>query len=365
MARTRTMSKIVDFIRTGYPDGMPRSGYVPLLALLRRRLSDKELVVVVGRVCRMGPPIRHGDIGEAINRLLKDDPSADDVLRVSQHLADGGWLVVDPSGRVGVDSNAPARPDDDADEVGASSGAPLSGPRLVDRMARLAPDVAGRPIEQVFADVCAAAVDSIPGADLADVMLLRENEVVSVGATSDLSSRLTELQGRVGEGPCAMASTDTAVVRTNDFGVDDRWSRFAPAAVDLGVRSCLSFKLYCSGPTAASLNVFSHDADVWDDDAETIGSVLAAHAAAAISASVWGTQLDSPLGSRERIGQAKGIIMERYGVDDVSAFEIMRRLSKEANVRLVEMAQRVIDTRTPSAGSTESPSTSSAAPGGR
>jgi uncharacterized protein DUF3349/ANTAR domain-containing protein/GAF domain-containing protein len=346
-----TVSKIVDFLRTGYPVGVPRTGYVPLFALLRRRLTDEELAAVARHLCRMGPPIMHDDVCAAINRMLREDPCDDDVLRANRHLADAGWLVIDPSGRVVVKASgldASPESDDDGEEAAMPSGEPLSGPQLVDRMARLAPGVAGRPAEQVFADVCAAAVELIPGADLADVMLVRSGDVVSIGGTDELSSRLSHLQRDLGEGPCAKAATDATVVRTDDFGTDGRWTRYAPAAVELGVRSCLSFKLYCSGPNAASLNVFGFDADVWDDDAETIGAVLAAHAAAAVSASVWGTELASPLGARERIGQAKGIIMERYGVDEVCAFEMLRRLSKEADVRLVDMAQRVIDTRTPS-----------------
>ena len=58
---------------------------------------------------------------------------------------------------------------------------------------------------------------------------------------------------------------------------------------------------------------------------ETIGTVLAAHAAAAILASREGEELQSALTTRDRIGQAKGIIMERYGVDDIRAFEMLRR----------------------------------------
>ena len=51
------------------------------------------------------------------------------------------------------------------------------------------------------------------------------------------------------------------------------------------------------------------------------------------------------LSTRDRIGQAKGIIMERYGVDDLKAFEMLRRLSQDSNTRLIDIAQRVIDTR--------------------
>ena len=73
--------------------------------------------------------------------------------------------------------------------------------------------------------------------------------------------------------------------------------------------------------------------------------MLAAHAAAAILASRQSEQLQSALSTRDRIGQAKGIIMERYGVDDVAAFEMLRRLSQDSNTRLADIAQRVIDTR--------------------
>ena len=73
--------------------------------------------------------------------------------------------------------------------------------------------------------------------------------------------------------------------------------------------------------------------------------MLAAHAAAAILASREGEELQSALSTRDRIGQAKGIIMERYGVDDMRAFEMLRKLSQDSNTRLVDIAQRVIDTR--------------------
>jgi AmiR/NasT family two-component response regulator len=73
--------------------------------------------------------------------------------------------------------------------------------------------------------------------------------------------------------------------------------------------------------------------------------VLAAHAAAAVMANRQGEQLRSAVASRDRIGQAKGIIMERYDLDDVGAFDMMRRLSQETNTTLVEIARRVIGTR--------------------
>ncbi len=107
----------------------------------------------------------------------------------------------------------------------------------------------------------------------------------------------------------------------------------------------LSFKLYTANRTAGALNLFAFKPHAFDGEDETIGTVLAAHAAAAILASREGEELQSALTTRDRIGQAKGIIMERYGVDDIRAFEMLRRLSQDSNTRLVEVAQRVIETR--------------------
>ena len=115
----------------------------------------------------------------------------------------------------------------------------------------------------------------------------------------------------------------------------------------LGVLSGLSFKLYTSGRSAGALNLFGLAPKAWDQECHTIGSVLAAHAAAALIASRHSEELSSALASRDRIGQAKGIIMERFGVDDTGAFDMLRRLSQESNTKLVDIAQRVIDTRGP------------------
>jgi len=99
--------------------------------------------------------------------------------------------------------------------------------------------------------------------------------------------------------------------------------------VEIGVLSGLSSS--STPPThRGALNLFSFKVNAFDAEDETTGVVLAAHAAAAILASRQGEQLQSALSTRDRIGQAKGIIMERFGVDDVKAFEMLRRLSRTA-----------------------------------
>ena len=217
---------------------------------------------------------------------------------------------------------------------------------LAVRMAELVREIAvPRELEHVLTDVTTAAVQLIPGADLAGVLLVKKGgEFESLADTEDLAGQLDKLQHDYGEGPCADAALKQTIVRTDDLREEPRWPKYAPAAVQLGVLSSLSFKLYTAERTAGALNLFSFTAGVWDTEAETIGSVFAAHAAAAIMAGRYGEQMQSALSTRDRIGQAKGIIMERYGVDDVRAFELLRRLSQESQSKLVGIAHRVIET---------------------
>jgi GAF domain-containing protein len=218
---------------------------------------------------------------------------------------------------------------------------------LAVRMAELARAIsAPRTLEQILNDVTAAAVELIPGADAAGVLLVkRGGQFESLADTDGLVAQLDKLQQDFGEGPCAEAALQQTVVRSDDLRSESRWPSYAPAAVQLGVLSGLSFKLYTADRTAGALNLFGFQDHVWDTDAETTGTVLAAHAAAAILARSQDEQMQAALSTRDRIGQAKGIIMERYDVDDVRAFDMLRRLSQESQVKLAEVAQRVIETR--------------------
>jgi GAF domain-containing protein len=153
------------------------------------------------------------------------------------------------------------------------------------------------------------------------------------------------LQEKHNAGPCVEAAINELVVRTEDFETETRWPQYSREVCELGVRSSISFKLYTGDRTAGALNVFSRRPNSFDADSEVIGSILAAHAAAAILASRESQQLQAALLSRDLIGQAKGMLMERFQVDAVGAFEMLRKLSQQMNVRLSEIARRIVDTR--------------------
>ena len=213
------------------------------------------------------------------------------------------------------------------------------------RMAELAQVISLRRVDNVLVDVTAAAKELIPGVDIAGVLLVGKGGThQTLAPTSDVMFKLDELQMTTGEGPCLQAALDEIVIRTDDFRNEPRFPNYAPKVVELGLLSALSLKLYTADRTAGALNLFGYEPRPWNSEAETIGMVLAAHAASAILASRESEQLQSALSTRDRIGQAKGIIMERFKIDDVRAFEMLRKLSQDTNTKLVDVAHRVIDT---------------------
>jgi GAF domain-containing protein len=191
----------------------------------------------------------------------------------------------------------------------------LQNHSLALRMAELARVIALRPVNEVLVDVTTAAKELIPGVDVAGVLLVGKGGThETLAPTSDVMFKLDNLQMTTGEGPCLQAALDEIVIRTDDFHNEPRFPNYAPKVVEFGFRSALSFKLYTADRTAGALNLFGYQPKLWDTEAETVGTVLAAHAASAILASRDGDQLHSALSTRDRIGQAKGIIMERFKI---------------------------------------------------
>jgi len=86
------LASIVGWLRAGYPTGVPESDYIPLLAVLARRLSGDDVEVVTDELVQHGDlPIDNVDIGVTITRLTNEMPREVDILRVRSRLAAGGW----------------------------------------------------------------------------------------------------------------------------------------------------------------------------------------------------------------------------------------------------------------------------------
>lgn len=132
------------------------------------------------------------------------------------------------------------------------------------------------------------------------------------------------------------------MVKCNDLREDSRWPRFAEAAVAAGIHSLKSFQLYTHNARMGALNLFGTEPDVFTSESEAVGAMLATHAAVALIADDERLQFKSALASRDIIGQAKGMIMERFDVDAVRAFELLTRLSQTSNTRFALVAEELV-----------------------
>ncbi|MDT5012235.1 MAG: hypothetical protein QOH57_3852 [Mycobacterium sp.] len=91
-----------------------------------------------------------------------------------------------------------------------------------------------------------------------------------------------------------------------------------------------------------ALNLFGTKPEVFTIENEAVAAMLATHAATALIADDKRLQFQSALASRDIIGQAKGMIMERFNVDAVRAFELLRSFSQNSNTRLALVAEEVV-----------------------
>ena len=191
-----------------------------------------------------------------------------------------------------------------------------------------------------------AAAAALPGAEHASVTETDGEGYRTRVASSDFARGLDQLQYRAGEGPCLAALDGETAVHVQDVLTDDRWPAFAEAAAGTGFRSSLSLRLQATGDRVAALNLFSTRPDAFDGPSRQVGALLARHASLALVAADQVEQLQQAVASRDVIGQAKGILMERHGLDADRAFAVLVRYSRDSNLRLRDVAQTLVTTRT-------------------
>jgi hypothetical protein len=211
-------------------------------------------------------------------------------------------------------------------------------------------------VHGVLDRVVNAARAAVPGADLVSVTLATETGFTTPAYTEDLALKLDEVQYRLGEGPCVEATRTPGIGLTfsGDLAQGVQFPTFGPAAAELGAHSVLAVGLFPDGEKDrfGALNIYAFQAGGLDEFDRDIALILAAHASTALAGTVAATsaelevaQLRQALQSRDVIGQAKGILMERRGISADEAFDVLRRASQSLNIKLTTVAQTLVDRR--------------------
>ena len=217
---------------------------------------------------------------------------------------------------------------------------------LAEQLGRLARHLeAEDSTSQMLDEVVAAAVQLIPGAEEASISLVRaRRQITSPHRTGELPRLVDAIQTETAEGPCLDAAYEHQTVRVPDLRHEQRWPRFARRAFEAGAGSMLSFQLYVQGDTMGALNLYNREPDGFDDESEQVGLLFASHAAVAFADAQKLDHLDRAVASRDLIGQAKGMLMERYRIDGDGAFRVLARVSQASNRPLRDVAQELVST---------------------
>jgi ANTAR domain/GAF domain len=201
------------------------------------------------------------------------------------------------------------------------------------------------------------AVATVDGCDAAGISLLTGTDVSTPVFSDQIALDVDRVQYASGEGPCLDAIGLDTVVYAQDLVDDVRWPAFGPRAAALGMRSLLSFRL--SGTrTLGALNLYAHLPRAYGVTDRTKGLIFATHAGIALGAAealedaqaaltseiIRVDNLRGALASREVIGQAQGILIERERITPDQAFDVLRRASQHLNIKLREVASYVVQT---------------------
>lgn len=186
------------------------------------------------------------------------------------------------------------------------------------------------------------------GADYAGVMLVHGRDRVEVAAATDPKvDKADQLQLVLDEGPClsSIEAGETFVIA--DTTTEQRWPHWCRQVSELGILSTLSIRLATDRSRVGTLNLYAGTTNRFcDADDILVGQVLARHAAIALDTSRQIDSLQQAIDGHTVIGQAQGILMERYELNADQAFAVLRRYSQSHNTKLAEVARQLTATRT-------------------
>jgi GAF domain-containing protein len=221
----------------------------------------------------------------------------------------------------------------------------MSAADAVRLVADLAADLVDTPsLQELLERALNLATDIVPGCEQAGISLLQNRVVQTPASYGTLAEICDRLQEQLGDGPCVTALLEADIIRVEDIRLDTRWPEFAVGAARAGVRSMLACRLATQRDKLGALNLYSTEPGAFTEESEAMAAGYAAHVSLALSALDREANLRRALESREVIGQAMGILMERHRITASQAFDVMVHASQRSNVKLRVIADELVRT---------------------
>lgn len=201
---------------------------------------------------------------------------------------------------------------------------------------------------EIYDAICQAAVAAVPGCDHACVSTMSTGErSVCEAATDEAARTLDDLEWETQEGPCLEAMLSSSFACDPDITTNATWPKLAERVVaSTPIRGMVGYRIRVGDRRAGALNLLSDTPGALTDESAAMGAIVASFASVALAAAeqrAAATTLREALDSNREIGKAIGLLMATHDVTDEAAFEMLRTASSQLNVRLAEVARRVVE----------------------
>jgi GAF domain-containing protein len=200
-------------------------------------------------------------------------------------------------------------------------------------------------LEPTLEAITTHAAAAHPAAKDAGLILLHGGKLIPQATTGRAPQLLDMKQQETGQGPCIDAAREQTLICIDDLQRAPRWPEFSAEARACGVSSMLCAPLWINERTLGTLSLYAARSAAFGDHDKRIIELFATLAALALAEAQRTDHLRSALINRDVIGQAKGIIMERYNISGDAAFSTLTRISQDRNMKLHDIARQVTDTR--------------------
>ncbi|WP_147375274.1 GAF and ANTAR domain-containing protein [Jiangella rhizosphaerae] len=218
-------------------------------------------------------------------------------------------------------------------------------PSPTSELAEAAADLHGEPdVESTVQSVLEYA-QAITGGDGVAVMIRQAGRPAVMSATSPEAAEADLVQIQCAEGPGLQAMCVRDAVLVDDVAADARWLSWSRPVSELGFQSVLSLGLGTHRTSLGALSVYSSRARAFPTDRAELARLYARHASVALVSARHESGLRRAIHARHIIGQAQGVLMERYGLDAERAFAMLRNSARHQGVTLTQRAEQILASR--------------------